>query len=193
MMILMSFVLAATLTGQGFYPIAEGHGVKVYRKDGARGIELGAEGNIPAPPERVREVLLDYASHTKWVHDLSVSRVLDRGTGFLDVYQRLALPVISDRDFTLHVTWGDGASGMWIRFTTANARGPSPVHGVVRVNLHEGSWQLVPIDGGKATHAIYQFHLDLAGSVPSFLGKGRAGKDIPHLFDAIRNQLQYYH
>jgi hypothetical protein len=189
---LATLAMIAALTGQGFSPIAERDGVKVYRKDSGRGIELGAEGNIAAPPAQVRAVLLDYANHTKWVHNLAESRVLDRGPNSLDVYQRLALPVIEDRDFTLHVTWGEDAGGGWIRFTTANDRGPKPVRGAVRVPLNEGSWRLEPIDGGKATHAIYQFHMDLGGSLPGWMGKSRAGKDIPHLFDAIRHQTQYY-
>jgi hypothetical protein len=57
------------------------------------------------------------------------------------------------------------------------------------VPLHQGSWRLEPIDGGRATHAVYQFHLDLAGSFPSWMGRGKAGKDLPHLFDNIRKQL----
>jgi hypothetical protein len=59
---------------------------------------------------------------------------------------------------------------------------------VVRVATHEGSWRLDPIDGGRRTHATYELKLDLAGSLPSWLGRGRAGKDVPALFDAIRHQ-----
>lgn len=192
---MLTFAAAVTLalSAAGFHPIGNHDGVEVYRRDGNVGIELGAEGDLPASPERVRAVLLDYQSHPKWVRHLAESRVLDRGEDSLDVYQRLALPLISDRDFTLHVTWGASPEGLWIRFAAVTDRGPAPKPGIVRVTVHEGSWMLRPIDGGRATHAVYRFHLDLGGSLPGWMSKGRAGKDLPHLFDAIRHQLAYYH
>jgi hypothetical protein len=189
----VSLVIASTLAGaSGFYPIVEDRGVKVYRRDQQRGIELGAEGDIPAPPDVVLKILTDYASHPKWVHNLAESRVLARQDHGLDVYQRLDLPFIEDRDFTLHVTWGGEGGARWLRFNTANQRGPGPQHKVIRVNTHEGGWILEPTDGGRSTHAVYQFHLDLAGSFPSWMGKGRAGKDLPGLFENVRKQVQYY-
>jgi hypothetical protein len=189
---LFLLALAHTLTSEGFYPIGENHGVKVFRRDGGGGIELGAEGDIDAPPEVVLRVLTDYANHPKWVRNLSQSRVIDKRSNSLDVYQTLHLPVLSDRDFTLHVTWGDQGDAKWLRFRTANDKGPPPGHGAVRVNLHEGSWLLEPRAGGQATHAVYQFHLDLSGSFPGWMGKGQAGKDMPNLFENIRNQTRYY-
>src|SRR5579862_8411803 len=102
-----------------------------------------------------------WGNHRRWQKHLKVNRILARGDGFLDVYQRLDLPVIDDRDFTLHVTWGDDAGVGWMRFATANERGPAPHAGVVRVSQHEGSWRLEPLEGGAATHAVYRFYLDL--------------------------------
>lgn len=192
MVALVAVALAATLASQGFYPIGENHGVKVYRRDRGRGIELAAEGLIDAPPETVRAVLLDYASHPKWVKGLTESKVLRRDAAQLLVYQRLDLPVLDDRDFTLKVRWGDDGETKWLHFTTANDQGPGPRAGVVRVNTHEGAWQLTPVNGGRATWAVYRFHLDLAGSFPSWMGKGKAGKDVPNLFQNIRRQIPYY-
>ncbi len=183
---------ASALAGEGFALIADEKGVKVYRREKRPGIELAAEGNIAASPERVGRVLVDYPSHRRWQKHLKENRVLGRGDGFLDVYQRLDLPVLDDRDFTLHVTWGTEGAIPWMRFAAANALGPPPVSGVVRVNQHEGGWRLEPIDGGKATHAVYRFYLDLAGSFPSWMGKGQAASDIPELFANITKQLPAY-
>ena len=187
-MLLIALMMTAQLAGHGYTQIHDEKGVKVYKRDGAKGIDFAAEGEIDAPPERVRDVLLDYGNHPKWVKGLAESRVLDRGPFSMLVYQKLALPVIDDRDYTLLVTWGKDAGALWMRFMTANDRGPKPQQGIVRVSLHEGSWRLEPIDGGKKTYAVYQFRLDLAGSFPAWMGKGRAGKDIPNLFENIRRE-----
>ena len=183
---------ASDLMAEGFVFIGEDKGVKVYRREKRPGIELAAEGKLLAPPERVRRVLIDYPSHQRWQKHLKENRVLARGDGSLDVYQRLGLPVLDDRDFTLHVTWGNDASLFWMRFVTANERGPGPVRGVVRVTQQEGGWRLEPTDGGTATQAVYRFHIDLAGSFPSWMGKGQATSDLPELFVNITKQLPSY-
>jgi START domain len=192
-MLLLALLLSTTgLVTSGYVEFHNDKGVKVYRKNGSHGIDFAAEGDIAAPPEKVMKVLLDYAAHTKWVNHLAESQVISSGPFSEIVYQRLSLPVIDDRDYTLLVTWGEEGPARWMRFMTANDRGPKPKSGIVRINLHEGGWRLEPIDGGRATHAVYQFRLDLAGSMPGWMGRGRAGKDIPALFENIRRQLQYY-
>ena len=92
------------LTGEGYERIGDRNGVEVYKRNG-HAIDLAAEGNIDAPPDVVLKVLTDYGSHPKWVHGLAVSRVLDKRDGALDVYQRLHLPMLDDRDFAMHVDW----------------------------------------------------------------------------------------
>jgi hypothetical protein len=187
-----AFALSHALASEGFYPIGEQRGVKVFRRDQGHGIELGAEGDFQAPPAQVLRVLLDYENHTRWVKGLAESKVLDKENGSLEVYQRLKLPIIEDRDYTMRVTWGNEGDAYWLKFETDDKHGPPKKDGVVRLTTHSGGWYLEPIDGGRATHAVYRFHIDLGGSFPSWMGKGRAGKDVPNLFENVRNQLQYY-
>jgi len=175
-----------------FHQMAQEHGVTVYKNDRMSGIALTAEGDLPESPDKVRRVLTDYASHPKWNKHLKESRVLSHGDDWLLVYQRLKLPMLDDRDFTLKVRWGRKDTAEWLEFRADNADGPRPRDGVVRINTHEGLWELTPIDGGRRTHARYFFHLDLAGSLPGWMARGKAGKDVPHLFDQIRDQLKYY-
>ncbi len=182
----------ATLAQEGFQLLHEEKAVKVFTRPHPHAIELGAEGLIAAPPDVVRAVLLDYANHPRWVERLAESRVLRRDARSLDVYQRLALPIIDDRDFTLHVEWGDEGELKWLKFSTANQQGPAPRDGIVRVWLNEGSWRFTAVDGGKSTFAVYRFTLDLAGSLPSWLGRGRAGKDVAKLFESVRDQTRWY-
>ncbi len=185
-------VMTAALSNEGYEPIGGKAGVEVYRR-GGHAIDLAAEGDIDAPPEVVLRVLTDYGSHPKWVHGLSVSRVLDRHDRSLDVYQRLHLPMLDDRDFAMHVTWGGGNGEREIHFATVNDKCPAPPDkGVVRVPLHEGSWHLLPIDGGRRTHAVYRFRMELGGSLPMWMARGRAAKDVPALFEAIRAQTRFY-
>ena len=189
---MLLLVTVAALTGEGYDRIGEKSGVTVYRRSG-HAIDLAAEGDIEATPAVVLKILTDYASHPKWVHGLAVSRVVDRGERSLDVYQRLSLPMLDDRDFSMHVTWtGDGDGIRVIRFKTTNDKAPPPEKGVVRVPVHEGSWQLESVDGGRRTHAVYQFKMELGGSLPMWMARGRACKDVPGLFDAIRKQVPYY-
>jgi hypothetical protein len=190
-LVAVAAAVVTTLAGSGFSAIEEHDGVKVYRRDPTRGIELGAEGVLDAPPAAVLAVLRDYPNSGRWVDRVRESRVLASGPSALDVYQRLDLPVLDDRDFTLHVTWGQQGDALWLAFTTANDRGPAPRDGVVRVSTHEGSWWLTPVDGGRRTRAVYRFHLDLAGSVPGWLGRGRAGKDIPRLFRRLEGEARH--
>jgi hypothetical protein len=60
------------------------------------------------------------------------------------------------------------------------------------MQLHEGTWVLAPVAGGKRTHAVYRFRMELGGHLPMWMARGRAGKDVPDLFEAIRRQVQYY-
>jgi hypothetical protein len=182
----------SALVGEGFVLLTDDKGIKVYRRDRKSGLEFAAEGSFAAAPERVRRVILDYPNHGKWQKHLKENRVLARGDGFLDVYQRMGLPVLDDRDYTLHVTWGDEGGVLWTRFVTANERGPAPVPGVVRVTQHEGAFRLEPVDGGKGTRAVYRFSIDIAGSFPAWMAKGQATSDITAYFVNVSKQLPGY-
>jgi hypothetical protein len=183
---------ASALPAEGFKLLGEEKGVRIHRREQRPGIELAGEGEIPGSPDRARRVLLDYGKHPSWNKHLKESRVLAKGDGWLDVYQRLDLPVLDDRDYTLHVVWGAEGDVLWMRFETANERGPAPVRGVVRITAHSGSWRFDRAPGGKATRAVYRFHMDLAGSFPSFLGKGQAQSDVANLFVEVGKQLPRY-
>lgn len=183
---------AGALPGEGFEPMGEAHGVKVYRRQQRAGVEIGAEGTLAGSPDRVLRVLTDYPAHQRWQKRLKEQRILARGDAFLDVYERLELPVLDDRDFTLHVTWGSEGEVRWLRFAAVVAGGPPPGDGAVRVAAHSGSWRLEPIDGGKRTHAVYRFHIDIAGSFPAWLASGQTMNEVPEFFDLIDRELPRY-
>jgi len=102
---------------RGYTWIGERDGVTVYKHQTASEIRLGAEVQLPAAPEQVMATLLDYPSQVGHIKRLSESRVLAHRQGWLQVYQRLNISLLSDRDFTLQVTWGRDREVSWIKYS----------------------------------------------------------------------------
>lgn len=165
-------------------------GVTVSSRQDGRTIELEAEGEINAPPSRVRDVVLDYPSQPRYVRTVTESRVLAKTAGDMIVYQRLKLPALHDRDVTLRVTSLSTGTAITTRFQDDGTRGPQPISGVVRLPKLEGGWDLEPIRDGAATRARYHVRIDLGGSVPTWMVRSGAARDIPRLFEGIRSQVR---
>lgn len=182
---------AQAAVAEGFVPLGKSKGITIYERDAERGIELAVEGELPGSPDRIRRILLDYPAHKKWQERLAECEVLETSDDSKLVYERLSLPMIDDRDYTLRVTWGSDGDALWSRFTIAPDKGPPPIDGVVRVTLHDGAWTFTPREGGTATHAFYRFHLDIDSSLQS-LGGGAAQEDLIDLFADIAAQLPNY-
>ncbi len=184
---LLTFTLAL-LDGAGFAPIGGHSAVQVFQKQNTPEIELAAVGEIEGSPAEVEAVLIDYAHHKSFVPRLAESNVLAARANEKVVYQHLKLPVISDRDYTLRVTWTDGEARI-VRFEIDNARGPTEKRGLVRMTTLTGRWDLEPIRGGRATRATYHVHIDFAGSVPRWMVSGGAAKELPGLFNGLRYEV----
>src|SRR5258706_11179186 len=108
----LSLALLLAGAAPGYKHVGGRGGVEVYRLTSSPVIDLWAEGDIDAPPAVVRDVLLDYANANALSPRVAESRVLERGEHDAVVYQRLNLPVIADRDFTIRVKWGDARGGV---------------------------------------------------------------------------------
>lgn len=181
--------LAVSLPQEGFERIAHKYGVSAYKHKESEIIRIAAEGRLAAPPERVLDVLLDYEGQVGKIDRVSESKILDRGPSWYLVYQRLNLPIIDDRDYVMYVDWGADGDTLWITYRAGSHRGPAERDGVVRVTYHLGSWQLKPIDHGRATLARFQSTIDLAGWLPRWLARSKAGDELPGLFQNIRRML----
>jgi len=173
------------LPRQGFELIAKAHGVTVYKNNSADVIWIGAVGFIPAPPERVFQALLAYESQVGKIGRVSEATVLSRDVGGLVVYERLNLPIISDRDFILRVAHGQDLARRWITYRAVSDHGPGPRDGIVRVVRNSGEWELVPTEDGKATVARCEFRINLGGMLPLWMAKAGAGREVPQLFTDI--------
>jgi hypothetical protein len=173
------------LPRQGFEQVARTRGVVVYKNNSSDVIWIGAVGIIPAPPEKVFQALLEYDRQAGTIARVSEATVLSHDENSLFVYERLNLPIISDRDFVLRVTHGQDLTRRWIRYQAVNDQGPAPRHGIVRVTRNTGAWELVPTQGGNATIARCEFRINLGGMLPLWMAKSRAGSEIPQLYSDI--------
>ena len=174
------------LEAAGFGKIAEDQGVTVYQDKEARSVRVAAEGEFDGPPEEVLKALLSFERQQRVIKRLSQSWILERGPDSLVVYQHLNLPVVSDRDYVLNVRWGGDGTARWVSFHAVRQQGPAPRDGIVRVTDHEGSWQLRPLRGGKATLVRFQMTLDVAGDIPRWLVRIHAGQEVLDLFASVR-------
>jgi hypothetical protein len=177
--------LAVALARRGFESVGTRDGVAVFKHRQAPDIRLVAEGVLPVPMEAVERALLDYEAQRGRVERLAEVEVLERAPQRLLVYQRLALPVISDRDQTLDVRWGRAGAGRWVRYELAPDAGPPPKDGVVRLAKHSGRWQILPGPQPGTTRLRFHVTIDMGGLVPKGLTKAGAGRDLPALFSAI--------
>ncbi|MBW2526260.1 MAG: hypothetical protein JRI23_18915 [Deltaproteobacteria bacterium] len=172
----------------GFEQVDELDGIIVYSHGRSQLLHFVAEARFDAPPRAVQLALLDYERHPEHIHRLASSRVLRRGPGSLVVYQRLDMPVIDDRDYTLAVTWGQRGGILWLSFQ-ALPFGPPRVDGVVRVRSHSGGWRLEPVEGGTATRARYETRMDLGGWIPLWMARGSAGKEVAQVLQQFRQMV----
>jgi hypothetical protein len=173
----------------GYDHIKTKYGVRVYKHRKSAIIKLGADGVIRAPPADVSRFLLDYGKQIGVIDRLVRARVLSRRGKTLRVYQRLDLPWISDRDFTLDVRWGKSGSAHWIRYR-ADPRGPGGKKGAVHVKTHHGRWLLVPLQNGKATRVRFEVTIDMGGWLPRWMAKAGAGKEVPNLFRNVQRAVK---
>lgn len=177
--------IRVNLTRDGFELIAMERGVTVYKNEKSDIIWIGAEGRIPAPPEDVHSALLAYENQVGRIGRLSEVRVLSREEDSLLVYQRLNLPIISDRDFTLQVKHGSQGVKRWVSYWAVSNKGPAPRDGIVRVSHHRGAWEVLPMSKGRESLLRFEVRIDLAGSVPKWMAKSSAGEEVPDLYREV--------
>jgi len=156
--------------------------------------EFKGTGIIDAPPGTVERVLADIGSYPSFMPYVTESRAVAQAGSEVITYQRLNVPFVANRDYTVRVEHGTtkGSGGEMIyrdTWETDNDAGPAERHGVVRVKVNEGSWLLEPSGpGGAATQATYQIYTDSGGVLPAFLANRASQMIIPRLFEAIRKQ-----
>lgn len=177
--------LPIRLKTRQFKVVERVRGVTIYKHRDSTIVRYGAEAILPAPPDTVRRALLNYRQQRSLMKRIKEARVLKRGKHWLVVYQRLGLPVISDRDFTLLVKWGREGAATWLSYWSVSDQGPPPSRGVIRVTHSLGTWELIPMPDGRSTLARYQMSIDMAGELPKWMARDNAGKELPDMLETI--------
>jgi hypothetical protein len=88
-------------------------------------------------------------------------------------YEQISVPVVSDRDYVMHVKLNQPASSGRCEVTFETVTDPSrpPVQGLVRIPVIRGRWQLMPVSDGRVS-VLYEIFSEPGGAVPAFLAKG---------------------
>ncbi len=168
-------------------------GVVTYSRphEGTELKEFRSIGLISAAPRTVLAVLSDTANYPHFMPYSAEVRILQKTANSIVAYHRLALPLISDRDYILRsvrsVTLSPKGPVYHINWKPAVGIGPSPIPGVQRVTTCEGSWLLEPTASGT-TRATYEVYSDTGGKIPAFLANGGSRAALRKVFAAIRQQ-----
>lgn len=172
--------------------ISDKDGVAIYRRQRPLSNESKAIGEISASTELVHAVLDDVESYASFMPYTAECRVLKRDGASVIAYQRISAPLVSDRDYTVHVRTTtkkvENGTSYSIRWETDNAAGPAEKRGVVRVTLCEGSWLLEPI-GPDTSRATYTVYTDSGGIIPKFIKEAGSQTGIRKLFAAVRKRI----
>jgi len=173
--------------------VAQGITIYSRSREGSALKEFKGVGMIEAPAGSVFAVLDDSESYPSFMPYTSECRVLKREKDTVVAYQRLELPLVSDRDYTLrskNQTWqGPEGTIYRIRWEPANDQGPAEKAGVLRVNVCEGGWLLEP-NGDDSTRATYVIYTDSGGAIPPFIANNGSRVAIRKVFEAIRKQVK---
>jgi hypothetical protein len=89
-------------------------------------------------------------------------------------YEQISVPVVSDRDYVMHVKLNVPAStgSCDVTFETVEDASRPPVRGFVRIPVIRGHWNLVPATDGRVI-VRYEIFSEPGGAVPAFLARSR--------------------
>ena len=157
--------IQVSLESQGFRRVQRQGDIVVFHN--AKTEAVAAEVYLRIAPSAVLRGLLSYDRQVGVLPHVEESRVLRRGSTWLDVYQRIGVPIVSDRDYLMRVRWGVTDGIHWLEYRERPAPKKS---GIVRMPYHRGSWQWRADQTGRVL-LRYVGKSRLGGSLPDWIGK----------------------
>lgn len=184
--------LAAARADEGWERVGEKRGVVIERRAvaGSSWKEHRASAHTELPPEQVFA-----AAHSSRLDDPKAQRyvklyqVLRESDHDRLVYEQVRAPLVSDRDYTVHIAWrGDAVRRVYeVIFTARNDAGPPPSRGFVRMETLRGHWR-IEADPAGGSRIEYLVMSDPAGSLPAWVARGA---QVETTRDQILDTLAY--
>ena len=135
--------------------------VKARPRPGSAVFEIWAEADLDAPVKDIQDTLTTMDRFHNFMPYVKTAKEVSREEdGSVYTYTELGLPVISDRDYVVHV-WldegvkPDGSGAYRCHWEAAPDKLPAK-DSLVRVKVNEGHWDVSPKDDGKS-HVVYRF------------------------------------
>ena len=146
----------------------EGIVVETKLVDGSDVRAFRAMTTIDASMDAIIDILMTPASCTKWIHNCSLGRSLEKGDATnVYSYQVSDMPwPSSDRDIVLRLELVDFAEGKKVRMNSVS--GLVPDESYHRIEKSNGYYELIPEEPGRTSVTWFQ-HTELGGNVPAWL------------------------
>lgn len=163
-------------------PVLTHEGIEVTEQpvEGRKVPMFRAVATLAADPDRVLEVLQDIDQHTRWMPDLTETRVLRQTENEVWVYRLQNAPwPVSDRDMVVRSRLRVIVPGKDFRidFDAVTLDEVPAKRGVVRVPYLQGHYQIQALEPGRS-RIVYEVDIDLGGTLPDWLAS-RVGRENP--------------
>lgn len=173
--------------------VADGR-VQVFsrRAPGVRVAELKAQMIMAVTPLEVRAVLLDddYTRREPYVGEYKT--VAQLGPSEWIHYTRLALPVVSDRDYFIDITrvhdLAPDGSGEYLTTWVPWAVKQPEKSGVVRVTTNSGHWLVKATPDGAHAFVEYYLSFDSGGWLPAWVVNRGNKSVLPDVLNALEKE-----
>lgn len=150
-------------------------GVKVELRDVPKSAfrEIRVSTTAPGELQRICDAIFAKGVGEKREGNFKKRQILKETETERWTYEQISLPVVSDRDYVIHVKLEKPASSgrCEVSFQTDDGEAHPIAPGHVRLASVRGAWVVFPVEDGKLS-ITYVIHSDPGGSVPAFLVHG---------------------
>ncbi len=166
-------------------------GTAVYVRDvpDSKVREVKAVAVIPAPIERVAATIADAVHYPEFMSYTEEVQILETiSPNEFIIYQRIAPPIVDERDYVYHfVIKKESPEKIILSWTPVNDRGPAPKKKVVRLTVNYGSWTL-EAQGKNATKVTYWLYTNPGGSIPAWATNKANTTSLPDVLKSVRER-----
>lgn len=191
-----SLLLMSSLTGLPENPNAweeKGNhkGTTVYVRDvpDSKVKEVKAVAVIPAPIDKVAATISDAEHYPEFMSYTEEVKILERlsPTEFI-IYQRIAPPIVDQRDYIYHyVINRESDKKIILSWTPVTDKGPAPTKGVVRLSVNYGSWTLEAVSPNE-TRVTYWLYTNPGGSIPAWATNKANTTSLPDVMKCVKER-----